>query len=103
MPSKNTLFTPSSILFRPRHMSDIWHLVEAPGTAPGSERFIITAVYHHSRSSRHSRYRRLFRGLKGQKLISVTIVMVAGIDSHTWLGNIQYGDSGGIQPIKTAP
>ena len=91
MPSKNTLFTPSSILFRPRHMSDVWHLVEAPGTAPGSERFIVTAVYRHSRSSRQPRYRRFAGALKGLRHKTHTIVMVAGIDSHTRLGNILGG------------
>ena len=67
MPSESTPFTPSSILFRPRardqnsvvgHQnisSDNWLLttdpllVEAPGTAPGSDRFIATAIYRHSR------------------------------------------------------
>ena len=50
MPSKSTPFTPSSILFRPRRNPAFdWALVEAPGTAPGSERFITTAVYRHSR------------------------------------------------------
>jgi hypothetical protein len=44
MPSKSTPFTPSSILFRP-------HMVEAPGTAPGSEWFITTAIYRHSRQA----------------------------------------------------
>jgi hypothetical protein len=44
MPSKSAPFTPSSILFRPR-------LVEAPGTAPGSDRFITTAIYRHSRQA----------------------------------------------------
>src|SRR5258708_30337767 len=33
--------------------------VEAPGTAPGSERFITTPVYHHSHPcGRHPEYRR---------------------------------------------
>ena len=44
MPSKSTPFTPSSILFRPR-------MVEAPGTAPGSEWFIAAAIYRHSRQA----------------------------------------------------
>ena len=50
MPSKSTPFTPSSILFRPRRnpvRRRAW--VEPPGTAPGSERLITTAVYRHSR------------------------------------------------------
>src|SRR6202042_1080814 len=33
---------PASLVFR-------WVLVEAPGTAPGSEWFIATAIYFHSR------------------------------------------------------
>ena len=40
MPGESTTFTPSSSLFRPRHDSEVqsfWILVEAPGTAPGSE------------------------------------------------------------------
>jgi hypothetical protein len=46
-------FTLSSILFRPQqkhiiHCDDAL-LVEAPGTAPGSEKFITTAIYRHSR------------------------------------------------------
>ncbi len=56
MPSKRTLFTPSSILFRPHHQnSDVLFapsagvlVVEAPGTAPGSEKLISTPIYHHS-------------------------------------------------------
>src|SRR3954451_24533442 len=49
MPSKSPSFTPSSILFRPRQNPGDWAWVEAPGTAPGSERFIATAVYRHIR------------------------------------------------------
>src|SRR6516164_2818435 len=59
MPGKSTPFTPSSILFRPRlGISSQWYsrslttdplMVEAPGTAPGSDRFIATAIYCHSR------------------------------------------------------
>src|SRR5215831_7248149 len=59
MPGKSTPFTPSSILFRPRlGISSQWYsrplttdplMVEAPGTAPGSDRFITTAIYCHSR------------------------------------------------------
>ena len=67
MPGKNSLFTPSSILFRPHHqlarrseildyqgtwLSPSELVVEAPGTAPGSEWLITTVVYHHSRTSR---------------------------------------------------
>src|SRR5690606_26863822 len=63
-PSKSTPFTPSSILFRPH-----WppfsggEMVEAPGTAPGSERFITMTVYRHS-SCEHSLYRPDRAGLK---------------------------------------
>src|SRR5579872_1565496 len=53
MPSENAPFTPSSILFRPRqnplHRLIRRALVEAPGTAPGSDRFIATVIYRHSR------------------------------------------------------
>jgi hypothetical protein len=53
IPGKNTPFTPSSILFRPaetrRNGFKLRVLVEAPGTAPGSEWFIATAIYFHSR------------------------------------------------------
>ncbi len=49
MPSKSPPFTPSSILFRPRLTTARGGQVEAPGTAPGSERFIPIAVYRHSR------------------------------------------------------
>ncbi len=63
MPNENTVFTPSSILFRP-HQKPFslelrlpeWFLVEAPGTAPGSDRFITQVVYRHSRTSRQTRY-----------------------------------------------
>ena len=60
MPSKSTTFTPSSILFRPPisgtaveyYRSTVVPLVvEAPGTAPGSEWFITTAIYRHSRQA----------------------------------------------------
>ena len=64
MPSKSPIFTPSSILFRPHQQPPLlpWRslrrlVVEAPGTAPGSEWFITSAVYRHSRSSRQNRYR----------------------------------------------
>jgi len=49
MPSKSAPFTPSSILFRPRPNLPRRAWVEAPGTAPGSEGFIATAIYRHSR------------------------------------------------------
>ncbi len=49
MPSKSPPFTPSSILFRPRLKVACGPEVEAPGTAPGSDGFITTAVYRHSR------------------------------------------------------
>jgi len=60
MPGKSTIFTPSSILFRPQQKplrQPERFLVEAPGTAPGSERLISSPVYRHSRSSRRSEYR----------------------------------------------
>ncbi len=50
MPSKRAIFTPLSILFRP-HQSIIFAyyiLVEAPGTAPGSNEFISLSIYYHS-------------------------------------------------------
>jgi len=40
-------------------------VVEAPGTAPGSERLITSAVYRHSRASRQNEYRRWRVGLEG--------------------------------------
>ncbi|EJL48943.1 hypothetical protein PMI09_05765 [Rhizobium sp. CF122] len=54
MPSKKTIFTPLSILFRPHQKPAIYlaarrFLVEAPGTAPGSNRFITPLIYRHSR------------------------------------------------------
>ena len=50
MPGKSPPFTPSSILFRPRrNLPSGGARVEAPGTAPGSERLIAMCVYHHSR------------------------------------------------------
>src|SRR5690606_9490262 len=48
-PSESTFFTPPSILFRPhapRHDAGV--LVEAPGTAPGSDGFITMTIYRHS-------------------------------------------------------
>ena len=55
MPSKNTIFTPSSILFRPQQKHRLVMLrlatvlvVEAPGTAPGSDKLITKAIYCHS-------------------------------------------------------
>jgi len=52
MPSKSSIFTPLSILFRPHHkVANRGHLVvEAPGTAPGSNRFITPTVYRHIRT-----------------------------------------------------
>jgi hypothetical protein len=50
MPSKGTTFTPSSILFRPQHQpcgAEAGIMVEAPGTAPGSDGFITLPVYRH--------------------------------------------------------
>ena len=56
-PSENTPFTPSSILFRPRGPPpQRGKLVEAPGTAPGSDGFITMAIYRHSRC-RHAQYK----------------------------------------------
>ena len=53
MPSESSPFTPSSILFRPRRRPRSRlvkrALVEAPGTAPGSEGFITMTVYRHIR------------------------------------------------------
>jgi len=62
MPSKKTIFTPLSILFRPHQKPAISllgrrFLVEAPGTAPGSNRFITPLIYRHSRpEDRHGWY-----------------------------------------------
>ena len=70
MPSENLPFTPSSILFHPHQKpfsrafqgfgatsAMFWFerlVVEVPGTAPGSEWFITTAIYRHSRfENRH--------------------------------------------------
>ncbi len=58
MPSESSIFTPLSILFRPHQkpvrtlvsLGTDRFLVEAPGTAPGSNRFISPTVYRHSRS-----------------------------------------------------
>jgi len=59
--SKSPPFTPSSILFRPQQRP--WSprsVVEAPGTAPGSDGFITMAVYRHSRPrGRQALYRRM--------------------------------------------
>ena len=53
MPSESPIFTPLSILFRPHQKpafkADRRFLVEAPGTAPGSNRLITKAIYRHSR------------------------------------------------------
>ena len=51
MPGKSAIFTPSSILFRPhqRLPHGLQPVVEAPGTAPGSDELIPTTVYRHSR------------------------------------------------------
>ena len=40
-----------------KHVAPQQLVVEAPGTAPGSEWLITSAVYRHSRSSRHAEYR----------------------------------------------
>jgi hypothetical protein len=66
MPGKETVFRPSSILVRPRRNAPSRFsrpagraLVEAPGTAPGSERCITPLVYRHSRPcGRRGEYRR---------------------------------------------
>ncbi len=63
-PSKSTPFTPSSILFRPHWLpGQAGKMVEAPGTAPGSERFITMTVYCHS-SCEPSLYKGRARGCK---------------------------------------
>ena len=55
MPGESPIFTPSSILFRPHQKPPFLSLrgrrflVEAPGTAPGSDWLIASAVYRHSR------------------------------------------------------
>jgi len=53
MPGESTSFTPSSILFRPHQRPPQLQrpLVEAPGTAPGSDGLIPTAIYRHSRTN----------------------------------------------------
>ncbi len=54
MPGKSTIFTPSSILFRPQQKPPVKAkrlVVEAPGTAPGSERLITSPIYRHSQAS----------------------------------------------------
>ena len=52
MPGKRSIFTPSSILFRPHQQPQLLRfLVEAPGTAPGSEWLIPKPVYCHSRQA----------------------------------------------------
>ena len=62
MPNENTVFTPSSILFRPHHQATFWLrsdlVVEAPGTAPGSEWFIAQAIYRHSQQADKTNIRR---------------------------------------------
>jgi len=53
MPSKKSIFTPLSILFRP-HQKPVFcgrFLVEAPGTAPGSNGFISPLIYRHIRQA----------------------------------------------------
>ena len=56
MPGKRSIFRLPSILFRPhqqpasaRYARVRRFLVEAPGTAPGSEELIASPVYRHSR------------------------------------------------------
>ena len=71
MPGKSTIFTPSSILFRPHQKPPFLLskgrrlMVEAPGTAPGSEWFIASAVYRHSRTSRQAEYKGAQGGREG--------------------------------------
>jgi len=76
MPGKSQSFTPSSILFHPHQMClalfvkryfalSKAHLVEVPGTAPGSDRFIAISVYHHSwPEGQHLQYREFCGKLK---------------------------------------
>src|ERR1051325_9177144 len=71
IPGKSTPFTPSSILFRPQDPRAGWcrplgNLVEPPGTAPGSERFITTPVYRHSRPLRDGTTNIGVRGVRSQ-------------------------------------
>ena len=40
---------PRRSCFAPAEARKLWAWVEAPGTAPGSEGFIATAIYFHSR------------------------------------------------------
>ena len=47
--AKARLLRPRRSYFAPAETQPRWALVEAPGTAPGSERFITTRVYRHSR------------------------------------------------------
>lgn len=56
MPGESTTFTLSSILFRPRHnpqdpdiKAGLRAVVEAPGTAPGSDELIMPTIYRHIR------------------------------------------------------
>jgi hypothetical protein len=50
MPSKSgVLYTPVDPISPPSNTVRERHVVEAPGTAPGSEWFITTAIYCHSR------------------------------------------------------
>ena len=67
MPGKRPPFTPSSILFRPRRNPACGRaLVEAPGTAPGSERLIAMTVYRHSRREPTREYRGIAAQKKGR-------------------------------------
>ena len=66
---------PSSILFRPHHrrpaalslLSSLQSMVEAPGTAPGSERLISTAFIAIAGRIRHPEYRRTAARMKGPR------------------------------------
>src|SRR5271165_2276472 len=66
--AKDRPLGPPSNLFRPRrNPRPARVLVEAPGTAPGSERLISTPIYRHSGRLRpQSLYRRLCAGWEGR-------------------------------------
>ena len=78
MPSENTPFTPLSILFRPHGLFPRGEeMVEAPGTAPGSDGFITMAIYRHSRC-RQDLYRLSGRGLQTPREASVPASTLIG-------------------------
>ena len=83
MPGKSTIFTPSSILFRPQQkpLCQQQLVVEAPGTAPGSERLISSPIYRHSRSSRQNEYRGRLTEMKGRNgALSLCQIATARVD-----------------------